>query len=189
MIIIVLAALIGFICGFHSVPRPEDELDKELRGLMGILGIMAGGLLGFLACMFASVLFGHLPVETTHTEYQLVQVSDNVYGDTNGDIHGGLFLIHGNISTSLSAGFSYYQKVEDGYELKTAEATNSIIKYSNGTPRVVIEDTHCLRHTPEGPYLGLWFFDYCDPKVESIKYTFYVPDGSVHEDFNLGENK
>lgn len=147
-----------------------------------------GTLLGFIVCFTLSVIAGpNVPIETTTTEYELVNMGDTTYADVHGNIHGSAFLVRGTISTDLSAGFSYYQKEDSGYTLKTAKATQSVIKYSNETPKVVVEQAYCKRSNPKGPTIGLLFFEMCETEKEYTHYTFYIPEGSIVERFNLGE--
>lgn len=145
-------------------------------------------LVGFVVCFVLTVITGpNVPIETTTTEYELVNMGDTTYADVHGNIHGSAFLMRGTISTDLSAGFSYYQKEDSGYTLKTAKATQSVIKYSNETPKVVIEQAYCKRSNPKGPAIGLLFFEMCETEKEYTHYTFYIPEGSIVEKFNLGE--
>lgn len=183
MLLILLGLLITTIWTFYR------HKTKKMYGVPEIIMNSILGLsLGALFLVVGSVLSGtNVPIETTTTEYELVNMGDTTYADVHGNIHGSAFLVRGTISTDLSAGFSYYQKEDSGYTLKTAKATQSVIKYSNETPKVVVEQTYCKRSNPKGPTIGLLFFEMCETEKEYTHYTFYIPEGSIVERFNLGE--
>ena len=93
--------------------------------------------------------------------------------------------MHGYINSELAAGFSYYQKDGDSYQLKTANADQSIIKYTEDTPKVVIDTTYCV--STLGNLFRPWTLDWCKAGSNTSHYTFYVPEGSIKENYNLGE--
>lgn len=180
MLFIILGLAIAVI---YCILNSKDLYVSEMVAL-----VLTGILVGFVTCGIASAIAGpNVPIETTTTEYELVNMGDTTYADVNGNIHGSAFLVRGTISTDLSAGFSYYQEEGDGYTLKTAKATQSVIKYSNDTPKVVVEQAYCKRSNPKGPTIGLLFFEMCETEKEYTHYTFYIPEGSIVEKFNLGE--
>lgn len=175
MIFIIIAAVVGFIFG------KKDSFSG------GICLGLAGACLGAMVSLMATLFFGvPLPLETTVAEHELAQMSDNVYADTSGEIRG-VFLVNGTLGTNIGTGFTYYEKDGDEYRMGSAESNQSTIKYTSDKPKLVVEDTHCARTNPDGPAIGLWFFEMCDLKKEGVHYTFYIPEGSIAEGYRLGE--
>lgn len=178
--------IIGAIGGAIYYKKDEGEYLGEF-----VIDVGSGIMLG-IACVLCfelfCVLFGWFmsPMETTTTEYELVQMGDQTYANTNGLFSGVLFIRPVTINTNLDAGYSYYQKEGDGFALKTAGANNSTIKYINDTPKVVITSSHCVNETS----FGLWGFEnICDHTKIATWNTFYIPEGSIAEGFELGEKK
>ena len=175
MIFLIIGAILGFMVFFGD---DESVFDGLMDAAMGVL-------FGAVVCLIATIFWGpYAPMETVTSEYELVQMSDHVYSDTEGHIGGGIFIISGKIDTELSSGFSYYQKDGDSYSLKTVDAGKSIIKYSNDKPKVVIEDIHCVK--PKETF-SFWFLNIKCEGEDQMHYTFYVPQGSVKENFSLGD--
>lgn len=179
--------IIGFIGATIYYKMYEGEcfgelvLDWFIGILLGVACVLCFGLFCFLFDWFMS------PMETTTVaEYELVQMGDQTYANTSGVFRGGLFLRSGTINTNLDAGYSYYQKEGNGFTLKTAGANNSTIKYTNDTPKVVITSSRCVNETS----FGLWGFEnICDHTKIATWNTFYIPEGSIAEGFELGDKK
>lgn len=180
--------IIGFIGAiiFHKMYEYSEGV--LLLALEMIVGIILGAACSLCFSCGSAALFGWFmsPIETTATEYELVQMGDQTYANTSGVFSGGLFLRSGTINTNLDAGYSYYQKDGDGFSLKTAGANNSTIKYTNDTPKVVITSSHCTKKVG----FGLWGIEnLCDHTKIATWNTFYVPEGSIAEGFELGGGK
>lgn len=183
--IFIIIGFIGAIIFYKMNEYSEGILLLVLEVLMGImLGIACS--FGFSTFSFALFDWFMSPMETTTAEYELVQMGDQTYANTSGMLSGGLFLRSGTINTNLDAGYSYYQKESDGFTLKTAGANNSTIKYTKDTPKVVITSSHCVNEMS----FGLWGFEnICDHTKIATWNTFYIPEGSIAEGFELGEKK
>lgn len=184
MMPVFIGAIMGAIAGVLEIAglkffKEEGSLIVAWIGDV-ILGAVVGLLVSVINCVTNPEF---VPIESTITEHELVQVSDHFYADTNGYVAGGIFLIHGAINTSPESAFSYYEKQDDYFQLKTVEADKCIIKYTDERPRLVIEDTH---ETKSLPILGEWaLFMSHNPAVKTT-YTFYIPEGSIEESYSLG---
>lgn len=175
MIFLIIGAILGFIIFTRGIIYDVAE---------GLIGALMGLMVGALVCLIATIFWGpYAPMETVFREYELVQMNDHVYSDTEGHIGGSIFVISGKINTELSSGFSYYQKDGDGYSLKTVDASKSMIKYSDNKPKVVVDDVHCVKPKE---FFSFWFMNIKCKDEDQMHYTFYIPQGSVKENFSLG---
>lgn len=186
MVFIIIGAIIGMA---YAIDNGFD-VEEKIVGLF-FLGV-AGAAVGSIVTLFVTGVgemfgwgWGRLEPTTTVETHELVQVSDTVYSNTSGSINGNIFVIRGNIGTDLAAGFSYYQKEESGFTLKTVGAGNTTIKYTNDTPRIEVVRTYCPE-TEKGLSIGPLFLNYCPIGGGNIWNTIYVPAGSIVESFQLG---
>lgn len=189
MVFIIIGAIIGMAYAIY------DGLDivEKIGGLLafGVLGALGGFGVAVIATVVGMTFgwgWGRLEPTTTIETHELVQVSDTVYGNTSGSINGNIFVIRGSIGTDLAAGFSYYQKEESGFTLKTVGADNTTIKYTNDTPRIEVTRTYCPE-LEKGPSIGLLSLNYCPIGGGNVWNTIYVPAGSIVESFQLGGEK
>lgn len=186
MVFIIIGAIIGMVCAICDGLDIEDKIFGSIT--FGVAGVLAGF---FVAGVVTGVGYifgwewGRLEQTTTIETHELVQVSDTVYNNTSGSIKGNIFVIRGSIGTDLAAGFSYYQKEESGFTLKTVGAGNTTIKYTNDTPRIEVTRTYCPE-TEKGLSIGPLFLNYC-PNGDNIWNTIYVPADSIVESFQLGD--
>lgn len=189
MVFMIIGAIIGMVYAIY------DGLDivEKIGGLLvdGMVGAALGLGVAVVATV-ASITFGwgwgKLESTTTIETHELVQVSDTVYSNTSGSIKGNIFVIRGSVGTDLAAGFSYYQKEESGFTLKTVGAGNTTIKYTNDTPRIEVTRTYCPE-LEKGPSIGLLSINYCPIGGGNVWNTIYVPADSIVESFQLGGEK
>lgn len=183
MIYILMPLIIGVLIGiFHDWNWKDIEEKIEYAFFDGFLG-------GLVGCIILLLAFGlgmagtSSPTTTTTEEHELVQITDNTYTKTEGNIHGGIWVVSGSINSSLSSGFTYYQKEGDGYVMRTAESNNTTIKYTNSTPKIVTISTYCTEKTA----LGFWGIEnYCPPESTHSENVIYVPEGSIVSNYTLG---
>ena len=189
MVFIIIGAIIGIVYAIYD----SRDVIEAIAGLLlwGIVGATVGSSVTLLVTgvdMMFGWGWGRLEPTTTVETHELVQVSDTVYGNTSGSINGNIFVIRGSIGTDLAAGFSYYQKEESGFTLKTVGADNTTIKYTNDTPRIEVTRTYCPE-LEKGPSIGLLSLNYCPIGGGNVWNTIYVPAGSIVESFQLGVEK
>lgn len=182
MIWIIIGAIAGAIVGKCLNRDSQYDIGDDIAS-----GIMFGALFGVIITVVMTVLnvaFNWCPLETVTTTdtHEIVQISDQTYANTSGRI----FLIRGNISTDLSAGFSFYQKEADGFSLKTIEAGNTTVKYTNEQPRIETTHTYCPERENSFLSIGWLWINYCPVKGGNTWNTIYVPEGSIVESFQLG---
>lgn len=183
MIYILVPLIIGVLIGIFYDWDWKDTAEKIVCALFDGL---TGGLLGAGILLLASglgIAQTTSPTVTTTEEHELVQINDTSYTKTEGNIHGSIWVVSGSINSSLSSGFTYYQKEGDGYVMRTAESSNTIIKYTNSTPKIVTTSTYCT----EKKTLGLWGIEnYCPPESTHSENVIYVPEGSIVSNYTLG---
>ena len=182
MIFIIIGIILGIVCGINE----GKNLDEKIG--LAILNAISGGIIGTAVMLVISLIamvfnWDYFDTATSIETHELVQISDHVYSNVSGSI-SGVFLVRGSIGTNLSAGFSFYQKEVDGFSLKTVEASNTTIKYTDVTPRIETTHTYCLEKVHIRP---LWI-SIC-LKGNIARNTIYVPENSIVESFNLGDNE
>lgn len=186
MIYILVPLIIGVLIGiFHDWNWKDTEEKIGFAVLYGILG----GLVGFFILLLAfgfGIARATSPTTTTTEEHELVQITDATYTKTEGNIHGNILVVSGFINSGLSNGFTYYQREGDGYVMRAAESNNTVIKYTNSTPKIVTTSTYCTEKMTLGPW-GIE--NYCPPESTHSENVIYVPEGSVVSDYTLGGGK
>lgn len=186
MITIILCVILCVIAFNKSID--EWEWDWSVTGVVG--GVLLGLPAGFIAAMFiGSIRTPYLPQESS-VEHELVQIADQAYPNTHGYMHGSFFLAlgyaSGSASTDLEQSFTFYQKNGDNYTLESAPADKSVIRYTNDQPKVVYETAVCVWGENGGPKLDLWGFESCDTSKQYDRYIFYIPEGSIKANYELG---
>lgn len=171
------------VCGINE----GRNLDEKIG--LAIWNAMSGGIIGTTVMLGISLIamvlnWDHFDTATSIETHELVQISDHVYSNVSNSISGGVFLVRGSVGTDLSAGFSFYQKEVDGFSLKTVEASNTTIKYTDVTPRIESTHTYCLEEVHIRP---LWIGFCLTGNI--TRNTIYVPENSIVESFNLGDNE
>lgn len=165
MIIGILA--IAFMVGFLIHEHRDWGLSFGSFGL-SLLVAVAGAFVGFLACLFAMVIFIAMPEDTKVVEYgaktELVALKDNF------QVEGSAFLLSSVVNEELK--YTYIYDTEMGLTTDSISADDAYIKY-------IGED--------ETPYIQTWAKQ---PKniifkwlfyPETTYYTIYLPEGSVIE--------
>lgn len=183
MIYILVPLIIGVLIGVFYDWNWKDTVEKIE---FAFLGGLSGGLIGACVLLLAfglGIARATSPTTTTTEEHELVQITDTAYTKTEGNIHGGIWVVSGSINSSLSSGFTYYQKEGDGYVMRTAESSNTTIKYTNSTPKIVTTSTYCTGEKA----LGFWGIEnYCPPESTHSENVIYVPEGSIVSNYTLG---
>ena len=132
--------------------------------------LLIGGFVGFISTFVVAVFAGG----RAYMEYPLVSMQDNK------TIHGSFFLGSGNIDGVPS--FTWYEQSGDSYYLEDIAAWKAEVRYTTGDPYVV---WNCRNENPG----FLWYPLHMDPSVNcgyrSTHVTFYVPEGSVKNDYTL----
>lgn len=174
ILILVIAVIIAIV-----INRPWDVIDCVMDVLCGIM--MGGLVVVFYLAIQAATSFVE-PVEQPVQSEPLVNIADTSYPDTHGTIHGSILYVYGSISTDNKQAFNYYVKQADGsYKLKSAPASNSVIVYTDDSPRVETQSYKCERGNL---ILEAWSISRCEEKPTA--YKFYVPKGSIAESYRLG---
>lgn len=183
MIYILVPLIIGVLIGiFHDGGWKDTEEKIILAFLDGFLGGLIGSLILLLA-IGLGIAQATSPTTTTTEEHELAQITGTAYTKTEGNIHGNIWVVRGSINSGLSSGFTYYQKEGDGYVIRTAESNNTVIKYTNSTPKIVTTSTYCTEKTTLGPW-GIE--NYCPPESTHSENVIYVPEGSIVSNYTLG---
>ena len=183
MIYILVPLIIGALFGIFHDGNWKDNGEKII---FAVFDGLTGGLLGVGVMLLAfglGIAGTASPTATTTEEHELVQITDTTYTKTGGNIHGGIWVVSGPINSSLSGGFTYYQKEGDGYAMRTADSNNTVIKYTNSAPKIVTTSTYCTEKTT----LSFWGIEnYCPPESTHSENVIYVPEGSIVSNYTLG---
>lgn len=173
MIYILVPLIIGVLIGVFYDWDWKDTGEKIGYALIdGFLGGLIGVGILMLAIGFG-IAQATSPTATTTEEHELVQITDTAYTKTEGNIHGGIWVVSGSINSNLSSGFTYYQKEGDGY----------VMRATNSTPKIVTTSTYCTEKTT----LGFWGIEnYCPPESTHSENVIYVPEGSIVSNYTLG---
>lgn len=177
ILILVIAIIIAMI-----IDKPWDAVDFVMNV---VFGVMMGAIVVVIYLVFQTTSNIVKPVEQPVQSEPLVNIADTSYPDTHGTIHGSMLYIYGSISTDNKQAFNYYVKQADGsYKLKSAPASNSVIVYTDDSPRVETQSYKCER----GEIIfEAWSIAGC--KEKPTTYKFYVPKGSIAESYRLGGEK
>lgn len=182
MITIILCVILCVV----AVNKSVDEWSATGVACGTAIGLMAGFA---IAVFIGSIRTPNLPQESS-VEHELVQIADQAYPNTHGGMHGSFFLAlghaSGSVSTDLEQSFTFYQNNGDNYTLESAPADKSVIRYTNDQPKVVHEYAVCVWGENGGPSLDLWGFKSCDTSKQYDRYTFYIPEGSIRTNYELG---
>ena len=101
----------------------------------------------------------------TTEEWKLVALSNNTRVD--GKVSGGLFVISGYIKEESVCKFAYVDNETGSMRIKTIPLTeNEEFIYTNEVPRVL-----------------------CTRRGNGKHYTFYVPEGSIAQQYNIDVGK
>ena len=116
-------------------------------------------------------LFGSEPVSKTPLEYEAIEI----YALADGNLtegHGS-FLGSGHINEELK--YTFVKKDAFGYTIEQVDADTCYVKYTNDTPRAV---------PVEERYDG-WVKFWTGESVAKTGYIFYLPEGSIIEQYNI----
>lgn len=162
---IVIAIGIGlwFICEeLYGFDLGAAVLITPLCALAGLLvWLMIGAL----------TLAASTPTSMTPLEDEAIEI----YALADGNLtegHGS-FLGSGHIDEELK--YTFVKKDAFGYTVKQVDADVCYVKYTNGTPKAVpIEERY-------GGWVKFWTGD----NVAKTGYIFYLPEGSIIEQYNI----
>jgi uncharacterized membrane protein YeaQ/YmgE (transglycosylase-associated protein family) len=134
-------------------------------------GVLFGGWFAMVLGCVGAMIAIFIPMQT---EYKCVEVHNIVALQDNRNISGSFFLGCGRVDEHMV----YYSYVEENgsFELKKFNVDNSLIRFSNQKPRVEL-----WGHLPKkGSIINYFALD-----LPCTKYIFYVPQGSIKQNFNL----
>lgn len=136
---------------------------KDSRVFLGFIWLIAGGLITLLV-LILSCIFGSVVTETEYNyhddnERQIVSMQDNIF-------------LYRRSTDKLV--YTYAYKDGDGIRTDSVKADNSVIMYDNSDAKVI---------TQKGNFKNWWHYLYAFPTRE--KYIFYVPQGTVKEEYNV----
>ena len=159
-----LGAFLGVFLTYR-INRKDRWLDTGdkvfFMALFGSIGFLAGVLLSYVLSIILATISPTYHVESRNG---LVTLQDGT------SVSGRFFL--GSGSVDGKPGYTYYRgDGVNGFSLESVAANKAIVKYSTEAPRVEKILT-C------GPGL---FSNSC----VSSQYVFYVPEGSVKQDYTL----
>lgn len=164
---IILIILIGCIIGFAIWGYCEERY--ILDSLYGaFLGAILGSLVGLLICLMGNLCCGPCngPIEIQETA-ELVAIKDNL------GIEGYNFLFSGSVKDELKY-YYIYEEPQKGLTTNSIDADISYIKYVTEGTQPYMEEW-VQRHESKVLY---WLFF-----AQETGYTFYLPEGSVIQDY------
>ncbi len=176
-IILILAITTAILV---TVFDPYDCLDFVICTVLGLLTAFIPALIYIEIQINSNIVE---PVEQPEVSETLVNINDTSYPNVNGSIRGKLFYVYGSISTDNSQAFNYYVEQADGsFKLKSAPASDSTIIYTDNTPKVEITSYVCEKGKA---IVETWSVAGC--KNRPTTYKFYIPEGSIAEEYRIGE--
>lgn len=136
---------------------------KDGDGFFGATFLIAGGLITLLV-LILSCIFGSAVPEAEYnyhdgSERQIVSMQDNIF-------------LYRRSTDKLV--YTYAYKDGDGIRTGSVKADNSVIMYDNSDAKMI---------TQKGNFKNWWHYLYAFPTRE--KYIFYVPQGTVKEEYNV----
>jgi hypothetical protein len=161
MIIIIIFILIGVIIGIIS----------GINNKSIVAGILLGGFSSMMLGCFGCIIAIAIPAKTQRVcieKHEIANLQDN------SNIYGSFFLGCGSMDERMV----YYSYVEENglYYLKKFETKNVLIRFSNQTPHI----ESWVNAPIKGEIINYFAID--DP---NYKYIFYIPQGSIKQNFNL----
>ena len=136
---------------------------KDSEVFLGFMWLIAGGLITFLVLVL-SCIFGFIVPEAEYNyhddnERQIVSMQDNIF----------LYM-----RSTDKLVYTYAYKDGDGIRTYSVKADNSVIMYDNSDAKMI---------TQKGNFKNWWHYLYAFPTRE--KYIFYVPQGTVKEEYKV----
>lgn len=172
MVCIVIGAIIGLVAG---LALSIDEGAGPIGGFFTAL--LSGAMGGALALVFAMLLSlpAPLPVVTTQSKTPLESIQDGQ------QTRGQFFLGSGTIN-DVSV-FTWYEESSDNaYRQRQADASASTVHYVPSGTRPYYTRTVRKR---TGSFFGTWVTHPETGEVKSDEYDFYVPEGTVRQNYEL----
>ena len=157
-----LISLIGGIIYFrYEEPFPD--------GSDNFYGAITGLLIGAVPAILVGCIFWcFLPKKIIMEETKIIALTDNT------SIRGQKYLFSGYIDEKYI--YRYVIETNDGKQIKELQNSKDVyIKYDNEDPRIVEAVTN-LKHE------WMWLFAI---GVPDIKYTIYVPEGTITEKYDI----
>ena len=128
-----------------------------------IIGIIIGAFLGFVVALF-------IPSEK---KWVLDETHELQSFKDNSSLQGGFFLGTGSVNGYIK--YTFYYKINGGFKLMQLDYEDVIIKYSNEKPKFEKYKEVCTEATINK--YSLYF--------EHTKYTVYVPEGTIKQNYVL----
>lgn len=144
---------------YKYIFKGKNELEKVL------LQVLASMIL-FIAASFSFYGYGDYELYDTR---ELVALQDS---ET---------LVVSRYSADSKIYYYYMHKVGDSYYPKQASQSLSMIRYTEGYPVVKV-------FRQEAPNKVIAFLSYSSGMVGEYKYEFYLPNGTIKEEFNIDLN-
>lgn len=130
-------------------------------------------LVGILGAVFGFFVAVCLPMDykKSHWEESIISLKDN------SSFSGHVFLGSGQINGKMV--YVYYQKnKDDTYQMWQADYWKCKIRYTNGSPKIIIDDISFEKNT-----WNKWAIDVADECQQ--RYIFEIPEGSIKSMFEL----
>lgn len=124
-----------------------------------VVGILVSVAMSLLAGLIGCVIFESEYDYHDDSEKQIVSMQDNVF-------------IYRRSTSKLI--YTYAYKDGDGIRTGNVDADNSIIMYDNSDAKMI---------TQKGNFKNWWHWLYALPTRD--RYIFYVPQGTVKEEYNI----
>lgn len=169
MLVILICIVIGILWG-AGISASEDE--------SVVAGGVAGGVIGIVLGCLVALIVGSFVYNDTHWEAKqtvpLVSLQDGE------GVEGHFFLGSGVIESE--PGFTWYeQSAENAYVQNHAFAYESTVHMGGGQPHYV----RSVEVYDDGSFLGKWGFRIETGEDGNEAYDFYVPQGSIKQDYTL----
>ncbi len=167
IICLIVAIVIAIVVAYEECYGFELGFTLVLTFLFGLLAFLIWFLIGAVS------LTGAEPVSQTIAEDQAIEI----YSLTDGNLaegYTGSFLGRGYIDEELK--YAFVKKDKLGYAIEQVEADECYVKYTKDTPKAV----------PIIYHYGGWLKFWCGvTESESSSYVFYLPEGSIIEQYNI----
>lgn len=169
---ILICVVVGFLAMAYLGFRDRDVMGSFFWLLSGVFGALLGFLLGLMVSMIV------LAASPTHLETLDTTNIVNIRDDS--EISGSFFLIAGSVDEE--AVFKYYTEKNGNYRLVTRDADRVTIRQDGSQPRVItraeVSDWTFFTLPGDDPDKG---------GVWDVRYIIHIPEGSIKQDFVLGE--
>lgn len=169
---ILIVVLINLIYELFKLSNERDFIFATIQG--GVIGLTLGLAIYTIPPLFLVEKYTTI----TSEDFVLQALGDNQ--QLRGSLSGGIFVVRGVFEGT--AGYTYYQKVNGGYELKNVPAQHAVV-YEDEEVEPYVRQRNCVQQMPE--QYKHWFWKVkvgCDTKEQ---FSFHIPQGSITNSINL----